>query len=54
MLYFVYFEDYLYDNSIDKAQKNNLIKSKEYKEIDSKIDSVIDETIDNMRRHYDK
>lgn len=30
---FVYFEDYLYDNSIDKTQKNNLIKSKEYKEI---------------------
>lgn len=30
----VYFEDYLYDNRTDKAQKNNLIKSKEY--IDTK------------------
>ena len=30
---FVYFEEYLYDNRVDKAQKNNLIKSKEYKEI---------------------
>lgn len=29
----VYFEDYLYDNSKDKAQKNNLIKSNEYKHI---------------------
>lgn len=30
---FVYFEEYLYANRVDKAQKNNLIKSKEYKEI---------------------
>lgn len=28
----IYFEDYLYDNRTDKAQKNNLIKSPEYKE----------------------
>lgn len=28
----IYFEDYLYDNRNDKAQKNNLIKSKDYKE----------------------
>ena len=29
----VYFEDYLYDNNKDKAQKQNLIKSKEYDKI---------------------
>ena len=29
----IYFEDYLYDNTKDKAQKYNLIKSKEYVEI---------------------
>lgn len=29
----IYFEDYLYDNTKDKAQKNNLIKSKEYDKI---------------------
>lgn len=29
----IYFEDYLYDNNKDKAQKYNLIKSKEYDEI---------------------
>ena len=29
----IYFEDYLYDNTKDKAQKQNLIKSKEYDKI---------------------
>lgn len=29
----IYFEDYLYDNNKDKAQKYNLIKSKDYDEI---------------------
>ena len=29
----IYFEDYLYDNNNDKAQKHNLIKSEEYDEI---------------------
>lgn len=29
----IYFEDYLYDNTKDKAQKNNLIKSKEHDKI---------------------
>ena len=29
----IYFEDYLYDNNKDKAQKCNLIKSKDYDEI---------------------
>ena len=29
----IYFEDYLYDNKKDKAQKQNLIKSKEYDKI---------------------
>lgn len=33
----IYFEDYLYDNRIDKAQKNNLIKSKEYAEVRKKL-----------------
>ncbi len=29
----IYFEDYLYDNTNDKAQKHNLIRSREYVEI---------------------
>ena len=38
---FVYFEDYLYDNRVDKAQKNNLIKSKEYKEIRTSLKALL-------------
>lgn len=41
----VYFEDYLYDNRTDKAQKNNLIKSKEYKEERVKLKNLLLEQI---------
>lgn len=37
----VYFEDYLYDNSKDKAQKNNLIKSKEYELIKKELKALL-------------
>lgn len=37
----VYFEDYLYDNEKDPAQKNNLIKSKEYKEVKQKLRKLL-------------
>lgn len=40
-----YFEDYLYDNRIDKAQKRNLIKSKEYKEIKINLRNLLKEQI---------
>lgn len=33
----IYFEDYLYDNFVDKAQENNLISSKEYKHIKDEL-----------------
>ncbi len=38
---FVYFEDYLYDNRVDKSQMNNLIKSKEYKEIRDSLKTLL-------------
>ncbi len=41
----VYFEDYLYDNRVDKAQKNNLIKSKEYENIRSYLKELLLEQI---------
>ena len=41
----VYFEDYLYDNRVDKAQKNNLIKSKEYENIRSCLKELLLEQI---------
>ncbi len=41
----IYFEDYLYDNRADIAQKNNLIKSKEYKEERVKLKSLLLEQI---------
>lgn len=41
----VYFEDYLYDNRVDKAQKNNLIKSKEYKEERTKLRKLLKEQV---------
>ncbi len=37
----VYFEDYLYDNTKDKSQKNNLIKSKEYAQIKSGLKTLL-------------
>lgn len=41
----IYFEDYLYDNRTDKAQKNNLIKSKEYKKLKNKLKTLLLEQI---------
>ena len=37
----VYFEDYLYDNRTDIAQKNNLIKSKEYNDVKLKLKKLL-------------
>ncbi len=37
----IYFEDYLYDNVNDKAQKNNLIKSKDYINIKKQLRTVL-------------
>ncbi len=37
----IYFEDYLYDNSKDKIQKNNLIRSKEYVKIKKKLKKIL-------------
>ena len=37
----IYFEDYLYNNAIDKVQKNNLIKSKEYDEIKESLKTLL-------------
>ena len=37
----IYFEDYLYDNTKDKAQKKNLIKSKEYDEIKESLKTLL-------------
>ena len=44
----VYFEDYLYDNRTDKTQKNNLIKSKEYKEDRVKLKNLLLEQIKKL------
>ena len=41
----IYFEEYLYDNRTDKAQKNNLIKSKEYAEIKRNLRTLLKEQI---------
>lgn len=41
----VYFEDYLYDNCVDKAQKNNLIKSKNYENVRSYLKELLLEQI---------
>lgn len=37
----VYFEDYFYDNSKDKAQKSNLIKSEEFTEIRKSLKKLL-------------
>lgn len=37
----IYFEDYLYDNSNDSAQKKNLIKSKEYAQVKSGLKTLL-------------
>ena len=41
----IYFEDYLYDNRVDKAQKNNLIRSKVYKQEKARLKNVLLEQI---------
>lgn len=41
----IYFEDYLYDNRVDNAQKNNLIKSKEFAEVRKKLKKLLKEQI---------
>lgn len=37
----IYFEDYLYDNRTDRAQKNNLINSKDYKVIKNRLKTLL-------------
>lgn len=37
----IYFEDYLYDNIKDSAQKNNLIKSKEYLQVKNALKTLL-------------
>lgn len=44
----IYFEDYLYDNTKDKAQKRNLIKSKEYVEIKKSLKTHLLNQIDKI------
>ncbi len=44
----IYFEDYLYDNTIDAAQKNNLIKSKEYVQIKNSLKSLLINQIEKI------
>ncbi len=44
----VYFEDYLYDNEKDPAQKNNLIKSKEYHKIKAILKNTLLEEVERI------
>lgn len=44
----VYFEDYLYDNRNDKAQKNNLIKSKEYAHVITNLRTILKKQIEKI------
>ena len=41
----IYFEDYLYDNRNDNSQKNNLIKSNEYRQIRKNLNKLMKEQI---------
>lgn len=41
----IYFEEYLYDNRVDKEQMNNLIKSKEYKQTRKMLQGILLEHI---------
>lgn len=50
----IYFEDYLYDNRIDKAQKNNLIKSKEYKNTRKTLKALLLKEIKKYERKKPK
>ncbi len=43
----VYFEDYLYDLKLDPKEKNNLVKSKKYKHIRSKLKDLLIKQISN-------
>ncbi len=44
----IYFEDYLYDNRVDKAQKNNLIKTKEYTHIKKNLKKLLKAQINRI------
>ena len=44
----IYFEDYLYDNNKDIAQKYNLIKSKEYEQVKNSLKSLLLNQIENI------
>lgn len=44
----LYFEDYLYDNRTDKAQKNNLIKSKEYVQVRKDLKKILKKEINRI------
>ena len=44
----LYKEDLLYDNALDPAQHNNLIKNKDYKEIKSQLKKILLEDIKNI------
>ena len=44
----IYFEDFLYDNEKDPAQKNNLIKSKEYNGVKTEMKNLLLEQIEKI------
>lgn len=44
----IYFEDYLYDNTKDKAQKHNLIKVKEYEQIKNALKTQLVNQIEKI------
>ena len=44
----IYFEDYLYDNAKDKAQKHNLIKVKEYEQIKNALKTQLVNQIEKI------
>ena len=44
----IYFEDFLYDNEKDPAQKNNLIKSKEYNGVKTEMKNLLIEQIEKI------
>ena len=44
----IYFEDYLYDNNKDKAQMNNLIKSKDYEQVRKGLKTLLINQIEKV------
>lgn len=50
----VYFEDYLYDNNKDKAQKHNLIKSKDYEDIKTDLRAKLVSQIEKIEGNKPK